>query len=114
VALKRLHPGMAHHRPQHGGNDDRIVGVAHDRDEVGHEVDGGCQVSQQQCQPDPHAARQAAIGGQAWQQPQHIRQQPQRLTHQPAARPHDHQCRDQYRPGQQQPNGDPEQQIPPP
>jgi hypothetical protein len=43
MALKRLHARVTCHRPQHGGNDDRIVGVAGHRDEVGHQVDGGCQ-----------------------------------------------------------------------
>jgi hypothetical protein len=61
LAADRLDAGVAHGPAKDGGDDDGIVGIAQDRDEVGPQVEGECDVGQQQREPCPDPARQAAV-----------------------------------------------------
>ena len=47
----RWQPSAPHHRAEHRGDDDGVVGVAQHGDEVGHQVQGEGQVGQQQREP---------------------------------------------------------------
>jgi hypothetical protein len=91
MPLNGLHTRVAHDRPQHGGNDDGVVGVADHRKEVGYQVDRTCQIRQQQCEPYPHSTRQAAISGQPWQRPHTSASSRSASPHQPTTWTHDHQ-----------------------
>lgn len=59
---------MADDRAQRQHHDDRVVGVAEDRDEVGNQVDRKHQVDQEQHQPDTDATGEFSVSGQPSQQ----------------------------------------------
>jgi hypothetical protein len=63
VLVDRCWSGAPGDRAQRERNDERVVGVAEDRDEVGHQVDGAGQVDDQQAEAETHAAGQARISG---------------------------------------------------
>src|SRR5688572_21103884 len=65
-------------RPQGPGHHDDVVGVAQDRHEVGHQIDRGDEIGQQEPEPDAHGRRQRAVGRQSPDEAEHVGQQPQR------------------------------------
>jgi hypothetical protein len=58
VAAYRVLAAVADDRAQHDGDHDGVVGVPDDRDEVGHQIDAGQQVGEQDPQAEPHSSRQ--------------------------------------------------------
>jgi hypothetical protein len=66
---------VADHRSQGESNDDRIIGIADNWYEVGHQVDGQGKVGQQQPEPKANTTRKRGIPGKPREKAKQIRQE---------------------------------------
>jgi hypothetical protein len=102
VTGDRVRSGPADHRSQDERDEDRVVGVAEDRDEVGDQVDRHRQVGEQAPQPEAYAAGQRGVAREPGDEPEQVGQQPDRVTEGTALRPGQRQEGDEGRPEQEQ------------
>jgi hypothetical protein len=74
VPTDRLRSAAADDRSQGESNDDRVIGIADDRYEVGHQVDGQGKVGQQQPESNANTTRKRGIPGKPREKAKQIRQ----------------------------------------
>ena len=87
VGSDGVEAGPADDAPQHGGDDDGVVGITEDGHEVRDEINGNSEIGQQQHKPDAYSMREGFVRSQPADQAKHIGQQPQCLAQESAARP---------------------------
>ncbi|SRR6266511_4142914 len=112
VPTHGLPSGSSNHRTEDGRHDDRVVGVANDRDEVGHQVDGDGQVDEKKPKANPNLAGQAGVGCEASEKPYRVGKDPEGLPeHRPSRAGHEDEG-DQRKPSKRESDPDRDQTSP--
>src|SRR4051812_1295864 len=104
--------GALNDRAQNPADNDGIVGVAEDGNEIGDQIEGHGEISQEQPEPNPNSARQSVVARQTAKEPKRIGQQSKCLAQQRAFGTNAKQDQDQDAPREQQAKRDPRQDAP--
>lgn len=93
---------MPHNSPQNPNGDDRVVGIAQHRDEVGDDVDRQGQVGDQHREANAQTSRQLSIGRESLDKPEYVWQEAECLPQLASARTDGDECQDQDEPADDQ------------
>jgi hypothetical protein len=72
MGVHRVDAGTPHDAAYHGDDDDRVIGVADNRDDIGDEIDREGKVGEEQCEANPDSAWEGPVTGEPADEAKHI------------------------------------------